>query len=151
MNEYILIIIETMYSVIEHSVSIARYKCCIKLLLFFLNIIIYFFIPFGMKINDCIHLSQFTLMCWCFTDYMGDMSMILDPHPPPPTPSTTSSLDVTVDVEEDVQQGSGVRPTEVISDIHSAPSTEPSQDATSLGSGQVLRRLLVDSGKPPGE
>ena len=33
MNEYILNIIKTMYSAIEHPVNIALYKCCILLLL----------------------------------------------------------------------------------------------------------------------
>ena len=38
MNEYILIILETMYSAIEHSVNMALYKCCILLLLLITNV-----------------------------------------------------------------------------------------------------------------
>ena len=35
MNEYFLIILETMYSTIEHYVNMALYKCCILLLLLY--------------------------------------------------------------------------------------------------------------------
>ena len=44
-------------------------------------------------VKDIVQLANMVCVC---VDYMGDLSLALDPHPPPDTPTATESLEASV-------------------------------------------------------
>lgn len=77
------------------------------------------------KVKDLTSIKKSIIWNKLFSDYVGDLSLALDPHPPPETPSATESLEVSMMTEgTPVQEPTLPRIPPVLKDMTNIPRTQ---------------------------
>ncbi|XP_076097382.1 uncharacterized protein LOC143067763 isoform X3 [Mytilus galloprovincialis] len=86
--------------------------------------------------------TAFEDMYMAQTDYVGDLSLALDPHPPPETPSATESLEVSMMTEgTPVQEPTLPRIPPVLKDMTNLPRTQGEKSPVKKPE-KVLKKLM---------